>query len=63
MTSPTTVKSIVLTNTGDFDAISQIEVPFPAQGQDEILVKVCRDLVLWAGHNYSGLALKFIMEA
>ena len=37
---PATIKSIVLTKTGDFDAISQIEISFPVQEIDEILMKV-----------------------
>ena len=40
MSLPSSVKSIVLTKTGDFDVISQIDLPFPSQAKDEILVKV-----------------------
>ena len=40
MSLPSSVKSVVLTKTGDFDAISQIDLPFPSQAKDEILVKV-----------------------
>lgn len=50
MSYPSTIKAIVLTKTGDFDVISQIEVPFPTQGKDEVIVKVCLPLcfdIIW----------------
>lgn len=62
MALPPTVKSIVLTKTGDFDAISQIEVPFPTQGKNEILVRVV--LIPYAEHvDRGGPVPRFIMVA
>jgi len=37
---PQTIKAIVLSGTGDFDVINEIDVPFPKPAKNEILIKV-----------------------
>lgn len=39
MSQPTN-HAIVLTKTGDFDVIDKIEVPYPSQAKNEVLIKV-----------------------
>lgn len=39
MSQPTN-HAIVITKNGDFDVIDKIEVPYPQQGKDEVLIKV-----------------------
>ena len=46
MSQPTN-HAIVLTKTGDFDVIDKIEVPYPSQAKNEVLIKV------WWKHRLS----------
>lgn len=42
MSFPSTIKAIVAPKHGDVDVIDIVELPFPKQGPNEILVKVRR---------------------
>lgn len=44
---PSTIKAIGFHKTGDIDVIEELNLPFPQQKEDEILIKVT-----YAGVNY-----------
>ena len=41
MSFPATVSAIAINETGSFDVIEKLEVPFPQQKPNEIVLKVC----------------------